>query len=177
VATIREFIKRTPPFSRAVDFLRSNGFLRSDTRAIALASFVFQRVLRCNSDTPWPVHFTSRVAAPERIRLGDNVWLSFLVSGGCYIQAINGIGSDTLFAPGVKIVSANHKPGAAEAWLPAEPIRIGRNCWIGANAVILPGVQLGDRVVVGAGAVVTRSFPADSVVVGNPARALDPRSQ
>jgi maltose O-acetyltransferase len=57
--------------------------------------------------------------------------------------------------------------------LPAEPIRIGKGCWIGANAVILPAVQLGDRVVVGAGAVVTKSFPADSVIVGNPARALE----
>jgi len=55
-------------------------------------------------------------------------------------------------------------------------VRIGNRCWIGAKAVILKDVELGDGSVVGAGAVVTRSFPKDSVLVGIPARALPLRS-
>jgi len=102
------------------------------------------------------------------------VWVSFAASGGCYIQGNNGIefGDDTIFAPGVKIVSANHSRSDLSKWDPAAPIRIGKRCWIGANAIILPGAQLGDDVVVGAGAVVTRDFPSGTIVVGVPAQAL-----
>lgn len=122
------------------------------------------------------VHFTSRVAGD--VRIGRNVWRSFALSGGCYVQGGSGIeiGDDTRFAPGVKIISANHDPDDLGKYLPSPPIRIGRRCWIGANAVILPGVELGDRVTVGAGAVVTKSFPAGSVLVGVPARCIRQRA-
>ncbi|MHB1295973.1 MAG: acyltransferase [Anaerolineae bacterium] len=108
------------------------------------------------------------------MRLGHDVWVSFAVSGGCYIQAGNGIeiGDHTIFAPNVCIVSANHDPCDHARWLSAEPVRIGRDCWIGANAVVLPGVTLGDGVVVGAGAVVTKSFPDRVIIGGVPARIL-----
>ena len=129
-------------------------------------------MLRINADIPWPVHFTSRVTG--NVRIGRNVWKSFALSGGCYIQGGNGIeiGHDTIFAPGVKIISANHDPADLSRWLPAPPIQIGERCWIGANAVILPGVQLGDDVIVGAGAVVTKNFPSRTMVAGVPAQAL-----
>jgi acetyltransferase-like isoleucine patch superfamily enzyme len=52
------------------------------------------------------------------------------------------------------------------------PIRIGNDCFIGYGAILLPGVQIGDRVIVGAGSVVTRSVPSNSVVAGNPARRI-----
>ena len=51
---------------------------------------------------------------------------------------------------------------------------IGRNCWIGAGAIILPGVTVGDNTVVGAGSVVTKDIPANVVAVGNPCRVLRP---
>ena len=51
-------------------------------------------------------------------------------------------------------------------------VHIGKNCWIGAGAIILPGITIGDNVVVGAGSVVTRDLPSDVVAVGNPCRAL-----
>jgi len=79
------------------------------------------------------------------------------------------IGDGTIFAPGVKIISANHDPQDLSQWKLDRPIKIGKNCWIGANAVILPGVELGDNVIVGAGAVVTNSFPDNVIVAGNPA--------
>nr|WP_240893989.1 acyltransferase [Limisphaera ngatamarikiensis] len=138
-----------------------------------IVNVFFQRILQINGSIPWQVHFTSRVTG--NITIGRNVWKSFALSGGCYIQGINGveIGDDTIFAPGVKIISANHDPRDYSRWIPAPPIRIGKRCWIGANAVILPGVQLGDDVIVGAGAVVTKSFPSGSVLVGVPARPLE----
>lgn len=93
---------------------------------------------------------------------------------GCYIQAINGIemGSDIFIAPGVKIISANHNPDALDVHVPQDPIQIGSHCWIGVNAVILPGVSLGDHVIVGAGAVVTHSFPAHCTIAGVPAHII-----
>jgi acetyltransferase-like isoleucine patch superfamily enzyme len=95
---------------------------------------------------------------------------------GCYIQAINGIeiGEGCEFGPGVGLISANHDPADLGRQLPSPPIRIGDHCWLGMNAIILPGVHLGPHTVVGAGAIVTRSYPDGHVtLVGNPAR---PRS-
>lgn len=140
-----------------------------------IVNFLFQRVFRLNSEASFQVHFTSTITAGEKIQIGKNVWKSFALSGGCYIQGGNGIFIDdgVIFAPGVKIISANHDPKQSMAWAAAPPIRIGKRCWIGANAVILPGVELGDDCVVGAGAVVTHSFGASRHLVGVPARELN----
>jgi hypothetical protein len=139
-----------------------------------LLNIIVQRFFGVNRKVPWMVHYTSRVQDPKTIQFGRRVWVSFAVSGGCYVQGANGIfiGDDTIFGPGVKIISSNHNIADYDRWIPADPIRIGKHCWIGANAVILPGVYLGDGCVVGAGAVVTKSFPAGSVVGGVPARSL-----
>jgi len=83
------------------------------------------------------------------------------------------IGHHVYIAPGVCTTTANHDiidPGIGQ---PIEPITIGDYCWIGANAVILPGVTLGPHTIVGAGAIVTHSFPEGHMVItGNPARKL-----
>ena len=136
-----------------------------------------QRILRINSEFPMMVHFTSRVTG--KISFGKNVWKSFAFSGSCYIQGANGIsiGDDTVFAPGVKIISANHNRKDHSKWDRAEPINIGKRCWIGANAVILPSVQLGNDVVVGAGAVVNKSFPSGAVIAGVPAKVISRNEQ
>lgn len=142
------------------------------TPSIWVPNFIFQRLIGVNRSCPWSVHYTSRVMYPEKITLGRRVAFSFAGSGGCYIQANNGIvfGDDVIFGPGVKIISANHDYEDLNNFIPARPIDIGKGCWIGANAVLLPGVTLGERVIVGAGAVVTKSFPGHTVVVGSPAR-------
>jgi acetyltransferase-like isoleucine patch superfamily enzyme len=122
---------------------------------------------------PWPVHFTSRIVHPERVRLGPGSTPGDMP--GCYIQAINGIevGEFCEFGPGVGLISANHNPEDLTQHLPAAPIRIGDRCWIGMHAIILPGVELGPRTVVGAGAVVTKSYPEGHVTLaGNPARVV-----
>lgn len=139
---------------------------------LLIMNWIFQKVFDINNSIPWSVHYTSTVQG--KITIGKNVWRSFASSGACYIQAANGIeiGDNTIFAPGVKMISSNHNPDNFESWIVTKPIMIGKNCWIGANAVILPGIELGDNVIVGAGAVVTKSFPAGSIVVGNPAKLL-----
>ena len=137
-----------------------------------LVNVFMQCILRINGNVSWMVHFTSY--ASGNIQIGKDVWRSFALSGGCYIQGRNGIciGDGTIFAPGVKIISANHDQNNLSSWKAAPPIRIGRRCWIGSNAAILPGVQLGDDVIVGAGAVVTKSFPNGSVIGGVPAKLI-----
>lgn len=94
---------------------------------------------------------------------------------GCYIQAMNGIeiGDYCLFGPNVGLISANHDPMDPKKHLAAPPIKLGDHCWIGMNAVVLPGVVLGPRTSVGAGSVVTGSFPeGNCVLAGNPARVI-----
>ena len=131
------------------------------------------RIIGINRHVPWPVHWTTTVNHPQRVRRGRGTYPGD--SPGCYINALNGItvGDFTNIAPNVGLISANHDPMDNDRWIKSPPIRIGRHCWIGMNAVILPGVELGDHTIVGAGAVVTKSFPdGHQVIAGNPARVI-----
>lgn len=88
------------------------------------------------------------------------------------------IGENSLFASGVFITSFNHgmNPEDAESYgdtqLEVMPVEIGKGCWVGENVIITPGVTLGDRCIVAAGSVVTKSFPAYSMIGGVPAKIL-----
>ncbi len=85
------------------------------------------------------------------------------------------VGDYTMFGPHVTIATAGHPilPSLREkAYQYNMPVHIGRNCWFGAGCIVLPGVTIGDNVVVGAGSVVTKDIPSNVVVVGNPARIL-----
>lgn len=139
-------------------------------------NFIIQRIYRINSKVPFPVHFTSRVIGYKNIKLHKdrNTIGSFCLSGGCYIQALNGIeiGTNFLFAPGIKIISDNHGSNSEFQDKNKKPIIIGDNAWFGANVIILPEVQLGNNVVVGAGSVVTKSFPDNVIIAGNPAKVI-----
>ena len=82
-----------------------------------------------------------------------------------------------MFGPHVTVATAGHPilPELREKQYQYNmPVRIGRNCWIGAGAIILPGVTIGDDTVVGAGSVVPRDLPEGVVAVGNPCRVLRP---
>ncbi|MBQ9851264.1 MAG: sugar O-acetyltransferase [Clostridia bacterium] len=85
------------------------------------------------------------------------------------------VGDYTMIGPNVVIATAGHPilPELREkAYQYNMPIHIGRNCWIGAGALIMPGVTIGDNTVIGAGSVVTKDIPANVVAVGNPCRVL-----
>ena len=87
------------------------------------------------------------------------------------------VGDCTMFGPHVTLATAGHPilPELRERGLQYNaPVRIGRNCWIGAGALIMPGVTIGDNTVVGAGSVVTKDLPSGVVAVGNPCRVLRP---
>lgn len=85
------------------------------------------------------------------------------------------VGDYTMIAPNVVISTAGHPilPELREkAYQYNMPVHIGRNCWIGAGALIMPGVTIGDNTVIGAGSVVTKDIPANVVAVGNPCRVM-----
>ena len=85
------------------------------------------------------------------------------------------VGDNTMFGPNVVVATAGHPllPELREqGYQYNAPVHIGRNCWIGAGAILLPGVTVGDNAVIGAGSIVTRDVPANVLAVGNPCRVL-----
>jgi maltose O-acetyltransferase len=109
----------------------------------------------------------------QNIHIGDHVFLNVL----CTILDCNEvrIGHHVMIGPGVQIYTAAHHLQAEprnRGLEVAKPIAIEDNVWIGGAAVLLPGVRIGRNAVVGAGAVVSRSVAANTVVAGNPARVI-----
>ncbi len=105
------------------------------------------------------------------ITLGSQVFFNF----NCVIldPAPVIIGSNVLFGPAVQLCTATHPMGASQrrTWREfARPIEIGSDVWVGAGAIICPGVRIGSRSVIGAGSVVTRDIAADVFASGNPCR-------
>lgn len=90
------------------------------------------------------------------------------------------IGDDTMLAPNVIVCTATHPilPSLRKVQFEYNlPIHIGKDCWIGANTIILPGVTIGDNTVIGAGSLVTRDIPANVVAYGRPCKAQRPISE
>ena len=107
----------------------------------------------------------------RHVHLGNNVYANFGLTlvDDTHIY----VGDNTMFGPNVTVATAGHPilpQLRAKAYQFNMPVRIGRNCWIGAGVVIVPGVSIGDNSVIGAGAVVTKDIPANSVAFGNPCR-------
>lgn len=135
------------------------------------------------------------IAMGERATLEGDVWLKLVApqarldvgaftffGQGCHVNVLDRvvIGAHCLFGPRCVIVDHNHGLDPArridEQPCIAKPIRIGKDVWCGAGAVILPGVSIGDGAVVGAQSVVTRDVPPMAVVAGNPARLIRMRN-
>ena len=122
----------------------------------------------CYIEPPFHANWGGR-----HVHFGNNVYANFGLTmvDDTHIY----VGDCTMFGPNVIVASAGHpiRPDLrAKAYQYNFPVHIGKNCWIGAGAVIVPGVSIGDNTVIGAGSVVTKDIPANSVAVGNPCRVL-----
>lgn len=115
---------------------------------------------------------------PENIEIGSYVYIGPNAN-------INGLGkvsinSGTIIGPNINIHSANHNFRKAK-FIPYDetfdyrPVKIGENVWIGGNVIIVPGTEIGEGCIIGAGTVVSGKIPALSIVVGNPAKIIDKR--
>lgn len=88
------------------------------------------------------------------------------------------IEDDVMLGSGVHIYINNHNfdrtdiPIIDQGHYPFKPVILRKGCWVGANCIILPGVEIGENAVIGAGSIVTKSFPKSVVVAGNPAKIL-----
>ena len=85
------------------------------------------------------------------------------------------VGDYTMFGPNVILATAGHPilpKLRQEAYQYNMPVHIGKNCWLGAGVIVLPGVTIGDNTVIGAGSVVTKDIPSNVVAIGNPCRIL-----
>jgi acetyltransferase-like isoleucine patch superfamily enzyme len=106
------------------------------------------------------------------IRIGHNVF----INQGCRLNDIGGIeiADDVMIGPSVSLITSGHPvdPSLRRSGITAAPIRIERNVWIGASAMILQGVTVGAGSVIGAGAIVTHDVPPATLAVGVPARVV-----
>lgn len=146
-------------------------FLQSQTSTVTFKQFCGFWLSK-DKRTYWPVHPTSIVTHPNNIYVGINSKLG--VQSNNYIQGNGGIyiGNYVTIARNVGIISGNHDVYDHTKHINKE-VRIGDFCWIGMNSMIMPGVILGPRTVVGAGSVVTKSFPDGFCVIGgNPAKLI-----
>lgn len=109
----------------------------------------------------------------KHVHFGKNVYANFNLTlvDDTHIY----VGDYTMIGPNVTIATAGHPllpELRRQGYQYNKSIRIGRNCWIGAGAVIVPGVHIGDNAVIGAGSIVTKDIPLDVVAVGNPCKVL-----
>ncbi|MFA7090238.1 MAG: acyltransferase [Arcobacteraceae bacterium] len=145
---------------------------RKTQTPILLRHILKQKVFGYNRNVYWPVHFTSIVTHPQNICIGIDTSPGYMP--GCYIQG-NGkvfIGDYTQISANVGIISSNHNLYDTRKHNVSQVI-IGKYCWLGMNTMILPGVELGDFTIVGAGSVVSKSFSDGyCVIAGNPAKII-----
>ena len=124
----------------------------------------------CYIESPFYANFGG-----HHVHLGNDVYTNFNLTlvDDTHIY----IGDCTMIGPNVTIATAGHpiEPGLRSRGLQYNmPVHIGKNCWLGAGVIVMPGVTIGDNTVIGAGSIVTRDIPANVVAVGNPCRVMRP---
>ncbi len=113
----------------------------------------------------------------ERLTVGNRSQLG----QGARLNGVIDIGDDVMMGPDVVMMATSHAYGDVNIGMNQQgageecPISIGDDVWVGTRAIILPGVTIGDHSIIGAGAVVTKSFPDYSIIAGNPARIVRSR--
>ena len=141
----------------------------------AIADFNARVWLKVNNGVPFPISPRNHINNPENIYFDPNDLLIFQGQGK-YFQAVNApihIGKGCYIADNVGIITTNHDIYNLKKHVDGKAVYIGDFSWVGMNSMILPGVILGDHTIVGAGSVVTKSFPEGyCVIAGNPAKII-----
>lgn len=122
----------------------------------------------CYIEPPFHANFGG-----HHVHFGKNIYANFNLTmvDDTHIY----VGDYTMFGPNVVVATAGHPilPGLREqGYQYNAPVHIGKNCWLGAGVIIVPGITIGDNVVIGAGSVVTKDLPSNVVAVGNPCKVL-----
>ena len=122
----------------------------------------------CYVETPFYANFGG-----HHVHFGNDVYANFNLTlvDDTHIY----VGDHTMIGPNVTIATAGHPitPDLrAKNYQYNMPVHIGRNCWLGAGVIVLPGITIGDNVVIGAGGIVTKDLPDNVVAVGNPCHVL-----
>lgn len=172
-------------------------FLRAMTQRLGRMRFIYSCVRNCpgeygfilrrwalkghfkKSGANLRIHEGFRFRNLDHVTLGDNVNLGV----DCFIQAGGDVelGDYVILGPGVKIWTQNHASERTDIPIQQQgyeykPVKLGRDVWVGANAFIMPGAELGDGCIVSAGAVVgAKKVPPYKIMAGNPARAIGTR--
>lgn len=133
------------------------------------------RLWGVNRHIPWPINPHSIISNYRNIKFNmDN--LNIFQTPGCYWQNHGGkiiIENGCWIAPNVGLITTNHDVYNLNQHVEGKDIILKQKCWIGMNAVILPGVTLGPQTIVGAGSVVTHSFPnGHCIIAGVPAKVI-----
>lgn len=142
-----------------------------DETGFSFKSYIVFRFFTRNKAIYWPKAETCTIKFPQNMIIGVN---SVVFKKGNYIQGLGKlvIGKYVRFATNVGIITANHNIYNHQAHTKGI-VEIGDYSWVGMNSVILPNVKLGPRTIVGAGSVVTKSFPEGFCVIGgNPAKKI-----
>lgn len=171
----------------------------------ALPVELFKKLQECkeliydfNQSRPWQDALRQRIIRKVFAQVGENCYIEppFHANWGCHMHVGKDfyanfnltvvddadifIGDSVMIAPNVVIATGAHPicPELREKVYQYNlPVHIGSRVWIGAGAIVLPGVTIGDDTVIGAGSVVTKDIPSGVVAVGNPCRVLRPISQ
>lgn len=134
---------------------------------------ILKGLLGATADDEFLINQPFRCDYGEQISIGKRFFANFNLT--VLDEAPVTFGDDCFIGPNVSIYTACHSTDPIERnsrqeW--AEPVNIGHNVWIGGSVTILPGVTIGNNVTIGAGSVVTRDIPSNSVAVGNPCKVI-----
>ncbi len=169
-------------------------YLSGDTDLVAEQLTFVEKLYDFNMTRPLEQEKRSQMLKDMFAEIGDDCYIEPPLHsnwGGKHVHFGNGVyanfnltlvddthiyvGDYTMFGPNVVLATAGH-PILPElrplAYQYNMPIHIGKNCWLGAGVIVLPGITIGDNSVIGAGSVVTKDIPANVIAVGNPCRVL-----